>query len=358
MSILLETRNLKKYFPVIGGIFKRKIDEVQAVDGVDIKIEKGECFGLVGESGCGKSTLGRTLVRLLDPTAGHIFYDVSKDIKNEIITEYMINEIIKLSESGNSHDKKVERLEKDYCLSEFEGKRLKKTREKIQIVFQDPATSLNPRMLVKDIIGEPLDVHGMAENKRKRVVELLVDVGLGEEHLYRYPHEFSGGQRQRIAIARALAVNPELLILDEPTSALDVSVQAQLINLLQRLQEEHNLTYLFITHDLSVAEYICDRVAVMYLGKIIEQAPTEQIFQSPKHPYTSGLISSAPIPDPKKKRKVRIEMTGEVPSPRNPPTGCRFHPRCPFTTEICKEEYPPLEEKEENQIAACWHPLD
>lgn len=349
MSSLLETSNLKKYFPVKGGIFKRKIDEVQAVDGVDISIEKGECFGLVGESGCGKSTLGRTLVRLIDPTAGHIFYDVPDEVKNEIID---------LAESEDSDDDRLEELEDEHCLSEFEGKKLQKMREKIQIVFQDPSTSLNPRMLVKDIVGEPLEVHDLAEDKRARVLEILRDVGLGEEHLYRYPHEFSGGQRQRIAIARALAVDPDLLILDEPTSALDVSVQAQIINMLQELQKEHDLTYLFITHDLSVAEYICDRIAVMYLGRIVEQAKTEKLFESPKHPYTGGLLSSAPIPDPKAKREIRVEMTGEVPSPRDPPSACRFHPRCPFATEICEKEYPPLEQKEEGQLAACWHPLD
>lgn len=349
MSGLLETRNLKKYFPVRGGVLQRKIDEVRAVDGVDMKIERGECFGLVGESGCGKSTLGRTLVRLLDPTDGHIFYEVPEDIKNEII---------EIAESENPEKEKLRALEKEYCLSEFEGKNLKKMRKKIQIVFQDPTTSLNPRMLVKDIVGEPLEVHDLIENKRERVLEILRDVGLGEEHLYRYPHEFSGGQRQRIAIARALAVEPDLLVLDEPTSALDVSVQAQIINMLQILQKEHNLTYLFITHDLSVAEYICNRIAVMYLGRIVEQAPTEKLFESPKHPYTGGLLSSAPIPDPKKKREIRVEMTGEVPSPRNPPPACRFHPRCPYATDICREEYPPLEKKEENHIAACWHPLD
>lgn len=348
MTVLLETRNLKKYFPVRGGVFKRQIDNVQAVDGVDLKIERGECFGLVGESGCGKSTLGRTLIRLLNPTGGHIFYDVGEDIKNEIVD---------LAESKNSGEDRLRALEEKYCLSDFEGDDLTRMREKIQIVFQDPSTSLDPRMLVKDIVGEPLEIHDLVDDNRERVLEILRDVGLGEEHLYRYPHEFSGGQRQRIAIARALAVDPELLILDEPTSALDVSVQAQIINMLQRLQKEHDLTYLFITHDLSVAEYICDRIAVMYLGKIVEQASTEKLFESPKHPYTGGLLSSAPVADPNEERETWVEMTGEVPSPRDPPEGCRFHPRCPFCTETCEEEYPPLEEKEENKIAACWHPL-
>ncbi|KXB06843.1 hypothetical protein AKJ52_01495 [candidate division MSBL1 archaeon SCGC-AAA382C18] len=349
MDTVLETRNLKKYFSVTGGILKRKIDDVRAVDGVDMAIERGKCFGLVGESGCGKSTLGRTIVRLLDPTDGHIFYDIEEDIKNEIV---------ELAESEDSENNRLQALEKEYCLSEFEGKNLNKMREKIQIVFQDPTTSLNPRMLVKDIVGEPLEVHDIAGDKREKVLKLLKDVGLDEEHLYRYPHEFSGGQRQRIAIARALAVDPELLILDEPTSALDVSVQAQIINMLQRLQKEHDLTYLFITHDLSVAEYICDRIAVMYLGRIVEQAPTEKLFAAPKHPYTGGLLSSAPIADPNEEREVSVEIAGEVPSPRDPPQGCSFHPRCPNCTDKCTKEYPPLEEKEENQIAACWHPLD
>lgn len=348
MKTLLETWNLKKYFPITGGVLGRKVGEVKAVDGVNLKIKKGECFGLVGESGCGKSTLGRTLVRLIDPTEGHIFYDVSEEIKKKIK---------ELSGSGDSERRKLEELEKEHCLSEFEGRRLQRMRENIQIIFQDPVSSLNPRMLAKDIVKEPLSVHNM-ESSRARVVELFEDVGLGEEHLYRYPHEFSGGQRQRIALARALAVNPDLLVLDEPTSALDVSVQAQIINLLQDLQEEFGLTYLFITHDLSVAEYICDRIGVMYLGRIVEQAPTEELFESPKHPYTGGLLSSAPIADPKVEKKMIFEMSGEVPSPRNPPSGCRFNPRCPFATEKCEQEYPPLEEKEKNRIAACWHPLD
>lgn len=348
MRTLLETVGLKKYFPVRGGILKRKIDDVKAVDGVDLKVREGECFGLVGESGCGKSTLGRTLIRLLDPTSGHIFYNVDPSIKKELL---------KLEEEGNDSSR-LEELENTYCLSEFDDHQIKDIRNSIQIIFQDPATSLNPRMLVKDIIGEPLDVHDIEGDRRERVVQLLNEVGLGQEHLYRYPHEFSGGQRQRIAFARALAVNPDLLILDEPTSALDVSVQAQIINLLQRLQREYGFTYIFITHNLSVAEYICDRIGVMYLGKIVEQAPTEKIFESPKHPYSEALISSAPLPDPGQRREKRVEISGQVPSARNPPEGCRFHPRCPFATEECDKKYPPFEEVKEHHKVACWHPLD
>lgn len=346
---LLETRRLKKYFPVTGGIFKRKIDEVKAVDDVNIKIREGECFGLVGESGCGKTTLGRTIMRLIEPTDGHIFYDVPEEIKQEIE---------ELEKSENPNSERLSELEEQYCLAEFDGKRLQKMRKKIQMLFQDPVSSLNPRMLIKNIVGEPLTVHDYEGNQRKRVLELLQEVGLGEEHLYRYPHEFSGGQRQRIAIARALAVDPKLVILDEPTSALDVSVQAQILNLLLRLQDELNLTYLFITHDLNVAEFMCNRIAVMYLGKIVEQAPAERLFNSPKHPYSEALLSSIPIPDPKFEREEKFTITGEVPSPRNPPPGCRFHPRCPFATDECSNAIPELTEIEEDHLVACWHPLE
>lgn len=349
MEVLLETRDLEKYFPIKGGVFKRKIDDVKAVDGVGIKVQRGECFGLVGESGCGKTTLGNCIIRLLKPTNGHIFYDTPEEIKNEIE---------ELEKSGYSDSERFYDLEQEYCVAEYEGRKLDELRKKVQIIFQDPSTSLNPRMLVKNIVGEPLTIHDFDGDKRQRVLEILRDVGLDEEHLFRYPHEFSGGQRQRIAIARALAVDPELIILDEPTSALDVSVQAQIINLLQRLQREHNLTYLFITHDLSVAEYMSDRIAVMYLGKIVEQAPSEKLFESPKHPYADALLSSAPVPNPNIKVTDDVAIKGGVPSPRNPPSGCRFHPRCPRATERCSKEYPPLEELKKNHYVACWHPLE
>lgn len=349
MDTLLETKRLKKYFPIRGGILKRKIDEVKAVDGVDLKVRKGECFGLVGESGCGKTTLGRTIMRLIDPTSGHIFYDAPKEVKQEIE---------ELENSNKSKSDRLSELEKEYCLSEFESGNLKDMRKKIQMIFQDPVSSLNPRMLVKDIVGEPLSIHDYEGDKQKRVLNLLEEVGLGEEHLFRYPHEFSGGQRQRIAIARALAVDPELVILDEPTSALDVSVQAQILNLLQDLQDELNLTYLFITHDLNVAEFMCDRIAVMYLGKIVEQASAEKLFMSPKHPYSKALLSSVPVPDPSFQREEEITITGEVPSPRNPPSGCRFHPRCPFATEKCNEEIPELVVEDGDHLVSCWHPVE
>jgi oligopeptide transport system ATP-binding protein len=313
---LLEIRGLKKYFPVGGGLFSRRKGEVRAVDGVDLAVEEGETLGLVGESGCGKSTLGRTLLRLIEPTAGEINFNG----KN----------LLKLS-----------------------PRELRDMRREMQIIFQDPYASLNPRMRVGQIVGEGLEIHKLAagRKKRDRVMELLNQVGLREEHYDRYPHEFSGGQRQRIGIARALAVNPKFIVADEPVSSLDVSIQAQIINLLQELQEKMHLTYFFISHDLRVVEHISHRVAIMYLGKIVEIAPSDKIYQAAEHPYTRALLSAVPMPDPGRK-KERIVLEGDVPSPVNPPAGCSFHPRCSYRIDVCDKVEPDLE-FEDGHGAAC-----
>ena len=304
---LLEVRNLKKYFPVGSGLFSRRKGEVKAVDGVSLKIEEGETLGLVGESGCGKSTLGRSILRLVEPTEGEVYFQG----KNILA---------------------------------LPPRELRDMRREMQIIFQDPYASLNPRMRVGDIVGEGLEIHKLAtgRKKRDRVVELLNQVGLREEHYDRYPHEFSGGQRQRIGIARALAVNPKFIIADEPVSSLDVSIQAQIINLLQELQEKMHLTYFFISHDLRVVEHISHRVAIMYLGKIVEIAPSDKIYQEAKHPYTRALLSAVPIPDPSRK-KERMILEGDVPSPVHPPSGCSFHPRCPYREGVCDKVEPKLE---------------
>ncbi|MEM3421375.1 MAG: ABC transporter ATP-binding protein [Candidatus Hadarchaeum sp.] len=348
MEVMLETRGLKKYYPILGGILRRKKGDVKAVDGVDLKIYRGEFFGLVGESGCGKTTFGKTVLRLQNPTAGHIFFEVPEEIK------------LKIEELENDGRKSPElsKLLREYDFARFSGKKLKQMRRKLQIVYQDPTTSLNPRMLVKDIVGEPLIIHKLARGHEleERVLELLYRVGLTKDHLRRYPHEFSGGQRQRIAIARALATNPDFVVLDEPTSALDVSVQAQILKLLQDLQRELKLTYLYITHDLSVAQCVCNRIAVMYLGKIVELAKTELFFKRPMHPYSRALLSAIPVPDPTVKKK-KIILSGEVPSPANPPTGCTFHPRCPYADEKCRRELPRLTEVKKEHLVACWYPL-
>jgi len=320
-DVILEVKNLKKYFQIKRGIVLSKhVGDVKAVDGVSFYIRKGETLGLVGESGCGKSTVARTIIRLLDPTDGEIIFDGV--------------DISKLPYSS-----------------------LRRIRRDMQIIFQDPYSSLNPRMTVSEIIGEPLQVHKIvssSKEREKRVQELLELVGLSPYHATRYPHEFSGGQRQRIGIARALALNPKFIVADEPTSALDVSIRSQIINLLQDLQKEFKLTYLFISHDLAVIRHICDRIAVMYLGKIVELSENEDLYTSPLHPYTQALLSAIPIPDPElaEKRK-KIVLTGDVPSPVNPPSGCRFHPRCPSAMDICSKIEPELKEIKPNHFVAC-----
>jgi len=314
---LLKVRRLKKYFPVRGGILSRTVNWVRAVDGVDFDINGGETLGIVGESGCGKTTVGRTILRLVEPTEGEIYLEG--------------RDVVKLSE-----------------------REMQKLRRDMQIVFQDPYWSLNPRMMVKDIVAEPLETHLKLGKKEKdeRVVELLELVGLGGEAAWKYPHEFSGGQKQRIGIARALATNPKFLVLDEPTSMLDVSVQAHIINLITELQEKLMLTYLFISHNLSVVQHLSDRIAVMYLGKLVEVGDVNEIFERPLHPYTQALLEAIPVPD-SDIRKGQAVLEGGVPSPENPPSGCRFHTRCPHASLTCREKEPKSIDVGGGHLVAC-----
>lgn len=321
-EILLEVKNLKKYFPITRGVFRRVVGYVKAVDRVDLFIRQGETLGLVGESGCGKTTLGRSILRLIEPTDGEVWFKTGKGKKLDI--------------------------------TKLEDREIKNLRREMRMIFQDPYGSLNPRMTVMDIVGEPLIIHKVAQGKEieDRVRTLLKIVGLNPRYMRRYPHEFSGGQRQRIGIARALALNPRLVIADEPVSALDVSVQAQVINLLEDLQVQFNLTYLFIAHDLSVVYHISNRIAVMYVGKIMEVGQADEIYQGPRHPYTEALMSAVPVIDPDVKPE-RILLQGDVPNPANAPSGCTFHPRCRYAKKICSQEEPPLEDIGDEHYVAC-----
>ncbi|MEM0449621.1 MAG: ATP-binding cassette domain-containing protein [Methanomassiliicoccales archaeon] len=354
-QILIEARGLKKHFEIRGGLLRRSTGSVKAVDGVDIAIRKGETLGLVGESGCGKTTAGRCLLMLLSPTEGNIFFKMPQEARKHWLE--LEEEASRFKANGGIPENlksEMEELLSRYALNRKDPEELRKLRREMQIVFQDPFSSLNPRMLIRDVIGEPLMVHGVAkgEELRERVIQLMEKVGLNPEHLYRYPHEFSGGQRQRIGIARALALNPDFIVLDEPTSALDVSVQAQVLNMLNDLQEELDLTYLFISHDLSTIRYMCDRINVMYLGKVVESATKEELFKRPMHPYTEALLSVIPVPDPDLKRN-RIVLSGDVPSPARPPPGCRFHTRCRYREAICEMQEPALEDKGGDHLVAC-----
>jgi oligopeptide/dipeptide ABC transporter ATP-binding protein len=348
MSNLVNVKNLKKHFPILGGILRRPVGAVKAVDGVNLTINRGQWLGLVGESGCGKTTLAKTLVRLLKPTSGHIYFDVPDKIKTEIE---------ELEKSGKNK-RRLSSLIKEYDLASFSGSRLRSFRRRAQLVHQDPFTSLDPRMKIKDIVAEPLRVHEVLSGKalEEEVRELLQRVGLSAGQLEHYPHQFSGGQRQRVAIARALATKPEFITFDEPTSALDVSVQAQILILLRELKNEFGLTYLYITHELTVAESVCDYIAVMYLGKVVEMGNPEEIFHTPRHPYSQSLVAATPVPDPTR-RVGHIVLPGEVPNPANPPPGCSFHPRCSRATQECRELRPELEPLSDNHYVACFHPL-
>ena len=318
-EVLLDVKDLVQYFPIRRGVLQKVVGHVHAVDGISFNIKRGETLGLVGESGCGKTTTGRSILQLYKPTSGQVIFD-------------------------------------GLNLVELNGKKMREERKKIQMIFQDPYASLNPRMTVEEIVGEPLQIHKIVKNSeiRNKVKELLELVRLNPAYIDRYPHEFSGGQRQRIGVARALALNPELIVCDEPISALDVSVQAQIVNMLEELQSEMDLTYLFIAHDLSVVKHISDRVAVMYLGVIVEMTSRDELYSNPLHPYTIALLSAVPIPDPEKEiNRKRIILEGDVPSPVDPPSGCRFRTRCPLAKEICAKERPEFREIKPEHFVAC-----
>jgi oligopeptide/dipeptide ABC transporter ATP-binding protein len=349
---LIDVRALKKYYPVTAGVFRRHVADVKALDGVDLAIRKGECLGLVGESGCGKTTLGKTLLRLHESTDGRVYFDQPAD---------EVARVEAMLASEDSQERARGRgLRASMDMLRYRGRKLLALRQRIQIVFQDPTSSLDPRMLARDIIAEPLVAQKLVAPRdvAARAMELLAVVGLTADHLMRYPHEFSGGQRQRLAVARALATNPSFILMDEPTSALDVSVQAQILNLLKKLQDEFHLTYLFVTHHLLVVKYISNRIAVMYLGKVCELGPTQEIFARPLHPYTKALLSAIPVPDPETKRE-KIILTGDVPNPIDPPSGCRFHPRCAFARDVCRTVEPQLESAGGDRTVAChrWKEL-